>query len=136
MEIETDKAMVEIEAPAAGVLANVTAQAGDVVAVGKTIAVILAPGEAPALTPPHPHTPTRSVPASPVAARMAAEHSIDLGQIKPSGGKIQKEDVLAYLAAQQTASAPSQPAQGAAVAGDWPRPRRAGWRRSVAGIFD
>src|SRR5262245_40177037 len=46
MEIETDKATVEIEAPAAGVLANVSAQAGDVVPVGQTIAVLLAPGEA------------------------------------------------------------------------------------------
>src|SRR5258707_15674550 len=63
MEIETDKATVEIEAPAAGVLANVTAQPGDVVGVGKTIAVILAPGEGGPVA---------------VAARMAAEHGIDL----------------------------------------------------------
>jgi pyruvate dehydrogenase E2 component (dihydrolipoamide acetyltransferase) len=111
MEIETDKATVEIEAPAAGVLANVTAQPGDVVDVGKIIAVILAPGEAgPAsrtsvgagLRP----APTLvRVPASPIAARMAAEHNLDLAQIKPSGGKIQKEDVLAYLAAQQSPAA-------------------------------
>jgi pyruvate dehydrogenase E2 component (dihydrolipoamide acetyltransferase) len=30
---------------------------------------------------------------------MAAEHNLDLAQIKPQGGKVQKEDVLAYLAA-------------------------------------
>jgi pyruvate dehydrogenase E2 component (dihydrolipoamide acetyltransferase) len=46
MEIETDKATVEIEAAAAGVLARVTAKAGDEVPVGQTIALILAPGEA------------------------------------------------------------------------------------------
>ena len=45
MEIETDKATVEIEAPASGILANVTASAGDEVPVGNKIAVILAPGE-------------------------------------------------------------------------------------------
>jgi pyruvate dehydrogenase E2 component (dihydrolipoamide acetyltransferase) len=45
MEIETDKATVEIEAPASGVLAQVSAQAGDEVPVGNRIAVILAPGE-------------------------------------------------------------------------------------------
>ena len=45
MEIETDKATVEIEAPASGVLAHVIAQAGDEVPVGQRIALILAPGE-------------------------------------------------------------------------------------------
>jgi pyruvate dehydrogenase E2 component (dihydrolipoamide acetyltransferase) len=45
MEVETDKATVEIEAPASGVLANVTASAGDEIPVGNRIAVILAPGE-------------------------------------------------------------------------------------------
>ena len=46
MEIETDKATVEIEAAASGVLARVTAKPGDEVPVGQTIALILAPGEA------------------------------------------------------------------------------------------
>lgn len=45
MEVETDKATVEIEAPASGILTNVTASAGDEVPVGNKIAVILAPGE-------------------------------------------------------------------------------------------
>jgi pyruvate dehydrogenase E2 component (dihydrolipoamide acetyltransferase) len=45
MEIETDKATVEIEAPGSGVLANVTASPGDEIPVGNRIAVILAPGE-------------------------------------------------------------------------------------------
>jgi pyruvate dehydrogenase E2 component (dihydrolipoamide acetyltransferase) len=46
MEIETDKATVEVEAPASGILANVTARAGDEVPVGEVIAQIVAPGEA------------------------------------------------------------------------------------------
>ena len=57
MEIETDKATVEIEAPASGILTNVTASAGDEVPVGNRIAVILAPGEVAtpaALQDPHP----------------------------------------------------------------------------------
>src|ERR1043166_2888369 len=45
MEVETDKATVEIEAPASGILANVAAAAGDEIPVGNRIAVILAPGE-------------------------------------------------------------------------------------------
>jgi len=57
MEIETDKATVEIEAPASGILTNVTASVGDEVPVGNRIAVILAPGETAtpaALLDPHP----------------------------------------------------------------------------------
>jgi pyruvate dehydrogenase E2 component (dihydrolipoamide acetyltransferase) len=45
MEIETDKATVEIESPASGTLAHVAAKPGDEVPVGQTIAWILAPGE-------------------------------------------------------------------------------------------
>jgi len=45
MEVETDKATVEIEAPASGILTNVTASAGDEIPVGQKIAVIIAPGE-------------------------------------------------------------------------------------------
>lgn len=45
MEIETDKATVEIEAAGEGVLSNVKAKPGDVVPVGQTIALLLAPGE-------------------------------------------------------------------------------------------
>jgi pyruvate dehydrogenase E2 component (dihydrolipoamide acetyltransferase) len=45
MEIETDKATVEIEAPGSGILSCVTAKPGDQVPVGERIAFILAPGE-------------------------------------------------------------------------------------------
>jgi len=109
MEVETDKATVEVEAPAAGVLAQVTAQSGDVIPVGQVIAVILTAeeaklrgredtrtrseaGEVEAASSPH-----RLTASSPVAARMAAEHNLDLSQIKPDGSRVQKADVLAYL---------------------------------------
>ena len=45
LEVETDKAVVEIEATTDGVLAGVKSQEGDVVPVGTTIAWIVAPGE-------------------------------------------------------------------------------------------
>src|SRR5215475_12370863 len=47
LEVETDKAVVEIEATADGVLAGVKSQEGDVVPVGRTIAWLVAPGEKP-----------------------------------------------------------------------------------------
>src|ERR671915_2569114 len=60
MEVETDKATVEIEAAASGILAQVTASAGDEVPVGQTIALILAPGEA---------VPQKATAASPASAK-------------------------------------------------------------------
>ena len=47
-DIETDKAAMEVEAPASGRLAGVTAQPGDKVAVGTVVALIYAEGETPA----------------------------------------------------------------------------------------
>jgi pyruvate dehydrogenase E2 component (dihydrolipoamide acetyltransferase) len=84
-----------VEAPASGVLANVSAQPGDVIPVGQTIALIVAPGETIAkadweLAP-------RPIVATPIAMRVAAEHNIDLTQIKPKGDRIQKDDVLAFI---------------------------------------
>jgi pyruvate dehydrogenase E2 component (dihydrolipoamide acetyltransferase) len=43
-------------------------------------------------------------PASPLAARIAQEHGIDLSQVPCDGRRIQKEDVFAYLAQKQAAS--------------------------------
>ena len=107
MEVETDKATVEIEAPASGILANVVAQAGDVIPVGQRIALILAPGEEDSKAPlpmkpvpaslPQSESPLTHATATPVAARLAAEHNLDITRIKPQGGQIRKEDVLAYL---------------------------------------
>jgi pyruvate/2-oxoglutarate dehydrogenase complex dihydrolipoamide acyltransferase (E2) component len=45
-DIETDKAAMEVEAPATGLLHNVTAQPGDLVPVGTIVALIYAKGEA------------------------------------------------------------------------------------------
>ncbi len=120
LEIETDKTTAELEAEASGVLAGISARAGDEVPVAETIAWILAPGEAlpadagsPAAAPspaaPAPAAPTTpgapptGLSASPVAARMAREHGIDLSQVPAAGSRIGKEDVQAYLAAQAAA---------------------------------
>jgi pyruvate dehydrogenase E2 component (dihydrolipoamide acetyltransferase) len=107
MEIETDKATVEIEAPASGTLSSITAQAGDVIPVGQRIAVILAAGESESKTPsqtlsapasaPQTDSQPKLVSATPVAARLAAEHDLDITKIKPSNGQVRKEDVLAYI---------------------------------------
>lgn len=106
MEIETDKAAVEIEAPADGVLRDITAREGDVIPVGKPIAMIFATGEAAsarAVVQP------KSINASPVAQQIAKEHRIDLAQIKPQGKRIEKADVLAHLQTSDRVSMQSPP---------------------------
>jgi len=114
VEIETDKVTVEIEAPASGILRDVSAQAGDVVPVGKTIALIFAAGEAgaassrPAAAPAaaasavvtasaETSTSAGAVKASPLARKLAEQHGVDLTRMKTASGRIEKADVLAYV---------------------------------------
>lgn len=106
MEVETDKATVEIEAPASGTLNGLRAQDGDEVPVGEVIAWILEPGES---APPEPggskmKEAAREEPeeaavlnASPLARKIAAQHDLDLALVRSDGGRIEKDDVLAYL---------------------------------------
>jgi pyruvate dehydrogenase E2 component (dihydrolipoamide acetyltransferase) len=121
-EIQTDKATVEIEAPGAGVLANVTAGPGAEVPVGQTIALIRAPGEAPPPVSALPQAaeqgngafsretprPTRAA-ASPLAARIAAEHHVDVSAIKPAGKRVNKADVQTYLQQQSASNGSESP---------------------------
>src|SRR5215467_2587644 len=105
LTVETDKAEVEVEAPAAGVLARLSAAQGEVVQVGGELAVIAIDGETlPAATAPPPSTPRPTVAApapqasaaaapgrgarviaSPRAKRIAAEAGVDLGTLSGSG---------------------------------------------------
>src|SRR5688572_20227649 len=119
LEVETDKAVVEVEAASDGILAGISANVGDVVPVGRTIAWLVAPGEAPpaaeSVAAPTARrsdtvTPTQTAPVtassatssapqriSPKARRLAKEHGVDLSGLKGSGpgGEILAEDVLA-----------------------------------------
>jgi pyruvate dehydrogenase E2 component (dihydrolipoyllysine-residue acetyltransferase) len=88
LEIETDKAVVEVEAQADGILASVTAHEGAVIPVGHTIAWLLQAGE----TVPAP----AEIKISPKARRIAKERGVDLATITGSGpgGEIVADDVL------------------------------------------
>src|SRR5258706_5200598 len=106
IEFETDKVTVEIEAPASGFLGGITANECDVIPVAQTIAWILAAGEKP------PDSTSKSqsgrvstiapqnisVEISPVARKMAEDQGIDLTLVKSNGKRIEKADVLAYIA--------------------------------------
>lgn len=126
LEIETDKITVEIEAPASGILASVTAAPGEEVPVGRTIAVILASDE-PAVVRPTPPA-TRLPAASPLAARLAAEHGVDLGALIPRGTRIERADVLAHLQARQS---PASAVRGAERVLASPKARRLAAERGV-----
>lgn len=133
VEIETDKATVEIEASADGVLARVSAAAGDDIPVGQVIAVILAPGEIDKQANTGTGAKDRAVAggnttgtdttnrvpataASPLASRIAAEHNVDLSLVKSSGRRVQKADVLSYLQNQENANAGAGTPSTASVA--------------------
>ncbi len=119
LEIETDKAVVEIEAPGDGILAGVTAEVGAVIPVGETIAWLVAPGEKPpvaaasaapaaramsaaqsvtaAPAAARPSAEPAAVQISPKARRLAKELGVDIGKIRGTGpdGTITAEDVQA-----------------------------------------
>jgi pyruvate dehydrogenase E2 component (dihydrolipoamide acetyltransferase) len=125
LDVETDKAVVEIESPADGILAGVKAHEGDVIPVGQTIAWIVNPGEKPpaeeassvsgrrmdskpapaAAAAANTSSATAAAPASsarisPKARRLAREHGVDLSRVRGTGGEgeILAEDILAVVA--------------------------------------
>ena len=136
LEIETDKAVVEVEAPADGILAGIKASEGSDIPVGQTIAWIVAPGEKPPVesepaapaaragshakpesTPvavasasTAPPVPASSAKISPKARRLAKELGVDLATVRASGagGEILASDVQAAAAAPASSSAPEK----------------------------
>jgi pyruvate dehydrogenase E2 component (dihydrolipoamide acetyltransferase) len=133
LEVETDKAVVEVESPGDGILSAVSAHEGAVIPVGQTIAWLLAPGEAPPIA----TTPTqtgrrtdsvapgsavtsagvsRAIPPipselriSPKARRLAREHGVDVTRLRGSGpgGEILAEDILQASQSGGAAAAPA-----------------------------
>jgi pyruvate dehydrogenase E2 component (dihydrolipoamide acetyltransferase) len=142
VEIETDKVTVELEAPASGVLRDVTAREGDVVPVGRTIAVVFAVGETGGAAAPAPATPAASsaastspaptgagaaVKASPLARKLAEQHGVDLTRVRTASGRIEKADVLTFVEGRQSAPA----GDGARLAAASPKARRLATERGV-----
>jgi 2-oxoglutarate dehydrogenase E2 component (dihydrolipoamide succinyltransferase) len=147
VEINTDKIDTEIPAPAAGTLLQVVVDAGQTVRAGTVLGYIGSADEQPlhaqdegnfssegakkapefaepVATPSQrkrpEERPTGRAFISPVVARMAAEHRLDLEKITGSGlhGRITKRDVLAYLAERDVPAAAEQVAAAPMVAAD------------------
>lgn len=99
LEIETDKAVMEVEAPADGILAGIKAQEGADIPVGQTIAWIVAPGEQPPAESPTSapaaragsHTKAETPHAAPVAAPVSSPTSTSSAKISPKARRLAKE---------------------------------------------
>ncbi len=141
LEVNTDKVDTEIPAPATGTVLQIIAQEGAPAKVGELLAVIGKPGEAvdvssapstsaveskvesdalssskgqksepkPATLDLRPSTELGFI--SPVVAKIAAEHGVNLSQVNGTGlnGRITKNDVLNYVASGQKSQVKSQP---------------------------
>ena len=152
VELETDKANLEVAASAAGVLAEILVDDGRDVAVGAVLGRIeegaaAAPPDAPApAAPPAEAAPVAAAPAnveetapappplSPAVRRLVAEHDLDPAALKGSGkgGRILKGDVIDALSADApTTTPPAQEPAPAAPAADAPPPDASAGERRV-----
>lgn len=151
LEVISDKVDTEVTSTVSGVVLSIEVPEGETVPVGTVLAWIGEPGEKPgedgsapaeakAEAPAAPQPAAASAPAtapkpaadkpaaqriSPVVARLAAEHNIDLSQIQGTGrgGRITKKDVLRYLEEREKAAAqPAQPAAPQPAAPPPPKP--------------
>lgn len=139
LEVETDKVTSEVPSPVSGVILHILVPQGETVSVGTLLCLIGQPGETAApesTTEPKPAAPAEAngqdgpanavsrrrarrdgPPITPVVARLAAEHNLDLSQIPGTGrsGRISKKDILAYLEQQPAAASESKPEPGPAL---------------------
>jgi 2-oxoglutarate dehydrogenase E2 component (dihydrolipoamide succinyltransferase) len=141
IDIETDKVVLELPAPADGVIAKVlkgdgsTVVAGEVIATIDTEAVAAAGAAAPAVRPAAAAVPPTPVPAPeaarqdarlmPSARKLVEEHAVDPTRLTGSGreGRITKADVLDQVARAQAApAAPSGPPAARAALPQAPAP--------------
>ena len=130
-EVETDKAVMELEAFASGVLLKTIATEGELVPVGTVLGLIGEPEElgdlaatisenkletAPVatttVTPAAAHTEQEHEKASPLVRRLARDQGIDLGQIHGSGpeGRITQDDLAGFTTKPDVTIASAAPA--------------------------
>ena len=106
LEVESDKSIVELQAPASGVLLKILVEAGQEVPVGTVLGWTGQPGEAvPPTAQSQPTSPTaQKVKASPALRHLASRHGIALETVQATGpsGRISKEDLERAIDLQKT----------------------------------
>ena len=115
VEIETDKAAMELPAPAAGILQEIRLATGAAAVIGDVVAVIAesagdrapATGKPPPVSPPAPAAEPRVMPA---AKRVLAQGGVPAAEVEATGpgGRVLKEDA-ARAVAKRSAPPPSSP---------------------------
>jgi 2-oxoglutarate dehydrogenase E2 component (dihydrolipoamide succinyltransferase) len=125
IEIETDKVVLEVPAPAAGVMAEIVKPDGSTVVGGDLIAKLDTDGKAPAKKPAAEPAaaPTATTPAGgakgdiamPAAAKMLADAGMSPSQVSGTGkdGRVTKGDVIEAKAKPATAPTPAPAARPA-----------------------
>jgi len=147
VEVETDKAVVEIPAPRAGTILHMAVGAGEKIQVGEVLVVIGEAGERKSLAasasvsvvgsldmattelPPSPEVAQAARPASsappprvlaiPSVRKLARDLGVELTQVTPTGphGRIRREDVLRAAGQRPVRQAPPAPAPPVTPAG-------------------
>jgi 2-oxoglutarate dehydrogenase complex dihydrolipoamide succinyltransferase (E2 component) len=115
VDLETDKVVLEVPAPSAGVIKEIKVENGATVTSGQVLAILEegagAAAPKPAAAPVQPAAAPESKAAvaklAPAAKRMVEEHKLDAGQIAGSGrdGRISKGDVIQHMAGKEAAPA-------------------------------
>ena len=150
VEIETDKVILEVPAPADGILARIDKAADTTVTADELLAIIDTAAGAEPATPPASGPPTventptaNAKPLSPAVRHLVAEAGLDADRIPATGrdGRLTKGDVLAFMqqpAAPAPTPAPSAPAPAAEppVSGDHRPARREKMTRLRARIAE
>ena len=145
LEVETDKAAVEIPSPYTGTVLEILVTPGDTVKVGQVLMTFSASGEKPAAAPepsaavpkaaivPEPAAASQTpgprqgpVPASPATRRLARELGVDLARVSPSGaaGLVTADDVRAFAARGNAMDAPAAARAQPAAESPAPTPDR------------
>src|SRR6185369_5638663 len=118
VDLETDKVVLEVPAPAAGVIKEIKVENGATVTSGQVLAILeegaAAAAPKPAATQSQAAAPEAKAASAaklaPAAKRMVEELKLDAGQIAGSGrdGRISKGDVIQHVAGKE--AAPAKPA--------------------------
>jgi len=140
VDIETDKVVIEVVAPDDGVLSQIIKAEGDTVLSDEVVGMFEAGTAALSQTATHSVTPAAATDSaqsnptnsaddhegsdavSPSLRKLATEHGVNLENVKGSGkkGRIQKEDIMAAVAASASAtksSSTAKPAEAVALSG-------------------
>lgn len=120
--LESEKATVDLPAPAGGVLAEILKKKGDTARVGETIGWLddSAPAVEPAKAAPAAREKTQTAPRiMPAAERVLAQHGLRAEDVRATGagGRLLKEDVLRHVEAHPApATVPAAPSAAASSA--------------------